>query len=540
MSGDFNGDEYLALDADRFGGRSSPAATDDTSFPVSTYVENRLDANARRLHRLGSTVTYNFFTDALESPRKFVGSAKRTVLLIPLPLQADLDEIELWLFGRIRDDASTSITAQGRVFLELTVPESSAPDLSTDTGAVNEDTSSTWPTVFNLTLDTSGRNFANTNLGWVRVAYLSEDQNNEEIEPLTKDEGFLFGDGPSGDLAANTDEADIWYDGRQQEPWHSNASNRSGVVNENLVDAGTANNQVARLAASYLQPRTATIATRMNRKQDTARYSVKTPETMRAQQVVRGDEVSAHGKNLDAIWQRPTCLALGPQGENKGTDWPSKYRRKWTWADASAGTGPALLDRQVGHIPENGTQIEVRALVTFFRQTSSRGRGNDGVWYKITGDDSIKDHLSYGDPTFEIEVTRLPDGSSAWSDEVQEATTSKTVRGMDIIPNWRTPDVSLPNQFYWSRHPGGWKDVESGSDLRWNFREGLLWEEDEQLVRPVHLVTTVTTDSPDRAHRLNFRWDSWDAGPEDPDDDKITEKYFIACIQTSWWWRGAL
>lgn len=554
MAGDLEGDDYVALDAEIFGGRSSPGTTDDLTRPLSTYVENRIDGSSRFLARLSDTFQYSFFGVSGEM-RKFAAARTHWFVQIPYLFHPADSDLEVKILGQLAADGSKDLSV--RLYAHVLFPESGQ---QTDPSQMVRPA----PTAGNRGVFEMTHSLTQTPDGRLRFGVIRVGISKDTVENVSLDVGwtrvgpYFYRDNATYAQWDNIDETQYWKTDQvipldiyhQIDPSGNEA--RGSIHRNSPYDAAKDKPQeLDRVEIGYIRPEA--ISFQVQRSQSRVESAVsqmipKSAPSMRAQTTVSGADTAEHGAMMDAIWRRRRCFATGPPGSTDGVDWPAGYHRRWSWVEGADTDSSILLDEQVGWSPQQGTTIECLLIYTLVREVSDDGAV--GRWQTALQSDEDREdadsYFSFGNAQFEIALDQPGSGDTQWSSATAINSQTETVSGAQILPMTRVEWASLPNTIYWSRHPGGFNSV--SSEFRWAFKEGMTRGGgadgagvggDVGVWKTARVATTVDdANVSDNPFRCRLIWQGFDGAVDDPDDDLDTEAYHLVVLGTQWAWAG--
>jgi len=527
MAGDFDGSDFVGLDADITGDGQS----DTSTRPLSTYVENRLDGNLRYLVQRGSRVARTFRSvDSSDNPgRKMIGDSstvgRYTCHHQPIPLQPNLSEIECRIWGQV--NLIGAETQEVRITLELvdlrTGERYSTNNDYAGSGAGTND-------LITLTLDLSddelSAGLADVNI-WVdsRADNASGDVEDIDLENqfqinvdgttnLVNDFAgsamLRFSNGGSGETAIH----------------HDSTNDGSGNVYLGQHNGqGLQNPDGEAVYKPYLSPQSIDFRYTYDDTSPTPRYTDKSAASMRAQQAVSGKDVSQHATNHDGIAARERMLAIGPDGDNIiDAAKPQNYRYFWRWhakrifpAAEEVQYHGDVLDKQTCRLPTTSGTVYVRGyLYGGFIGGDVRPRAPD-VWQDET-------KLADLDVTAELTQGPLDTGTSV-------ASVTSTVFEAQYYPLRPTTEFALPNTFYWGFFPFGGASNSDLSDRGHSFFDGQLKRNDFVLLTPFTVEIPYTGAARDVLTRMELTFDAIDI-----DIGNVVSQFEVAtiCTQTTW------
>jgi len=535
MAGDFDGEKFIGIDDAAFG----DGQTDATTKPLSTWLENRLDGNARYLQQRGGTVTYQFFSGETEGIRPFTSIEQSALFSALIPLRDDMKTVTLYLLAECDNDSATTgkVDVEARVSTPNQATPVTATATVTETGAVE---------VTTLTLDLSDERL-DAQLGtvslWIQSAARSTPGSfTAVIQPQNRH---------ISDLTDVTDvtqiDATSTYVVEDQQPvatlhtfddgakiWLSDLDNTAfGLADPD--DMGVTE-------LSYLRPQSITVDIEYDEEGAGEGYQRKDASTMRAQSTVLGQHVPAHGSNLDEIRTRLRPLAFGPPGEDEGENWPTDHYRKWSWIlDES---GDTRLDEQTLQLTADDPSIWCFARMAILRQKEPNVDEGElfyrEVFYADTDIEGYNKSRATADVDFRVRVRQLDDGDTAWSNAATLADKTETQPELGVFPMTAISEIPLAAQAWFARVPGVVSSNRSGgdcaSDYNYGFREGQLYEGDRRIILPV--LIKVDLDSPATRVdpvRATLEWGGLSnidlpSGEQSVDD----HQYHAICLQTTW------
>jgi len=524
MAGDFDGTAYLGIDQNAWGEGTS----DGNTHALSTYLENRLDANARYLQKRGSQVTYQFYQDGnTENLRSFT-SVERSALIYTLwPIRSNTSEITIHLLGEVKNDDSNTT---GKV--EITV-SFLGPDGTRDTQSQTM-TAAGSPEVQTVTLDMTTQGFAEGvgRLGvWISSANQTGPGSGGSTSGTTEDQLYEVQNLSSFD-ARNTLATTLngweWLAGhRYEDP--DNSKVWTFIYNDT-----SAGRDLGIVELSYLEPQSITIEERFDDGARGGNYAPKPARQMRAQESVLGQHVSRHGTNLDDVWGRERCLAVGPAGQDEGQNWPTGEKRKWTWHDEVSGATDLVLDRQMLNLRDEQSRLSCYALLSFLRQPS------DFLPANFSDDEkTVKEYSGVGDVGFRLLVEQLENGDTSWSAASELVNKTDVYEELTIFPMIPVSVSHLLIGAAYARKPHGW--ASESSEFNHIFREGQIWKNDRLYLQPVYLTTTLpnSTNQQDPV-RASLEFASFSSGPDYSDDSDDGTKTHLICTQTAWFEEATL
>jgi len=543
MAGDFDGEEYVGIDDDAFG--SPTSQTDETTKPLSTWLENRMDGNTRFLQQRGSQVTYQFFGGEEEGIRPYTSIDQSAIFYALVPLRDDMATIDMYLLAEIDNDSATN----GEVELEARLSLSGGKIIANDTATALEGSGGV--KVTKLTIDVSDESI-DARSGvlslWIQsVAQSSPGSFPDVFTPETvrpyavKDvETFQQIDATSAYIPQGEGYAirSCHTFDNGTETWFSDFG--PATESQNSAKGVT--------ELSYILPQSLTIDISYDPEGEGEGYQRKDASTMQAQSTVLGQHTPTHGGNLDEIRSRLRPLAYGPLGEDKGDNWPTDNYRKWSWI--LEGSGDTIMDDQTLKLSTDDTVVYCFAHVALFRQREPSTDEAEIYYGDINSKDdeleAYNNSVTEADAQFDLTVEQLEDGDTAWANATELGASSDTYENAPVYPMTPIGGIDLATQAWFARSPDatdsvdyGWAGGTCATDYNYTFREGQVFEGDDALILPV-IVSVDLSEGPNLANRADpvratLEWGGLTnidlPSGEQPVDD---HQYHAICLQTTW------
>lgn len=553
MAGEENGDEFIGIDERAIGDDTlvDPGRDDEATRPLSMGLENRIDGNVRYIQERGSQCTKAWYTSwRTEIPtRPYTSVAWSYLALVPFELQAGMDEIRCKVQSEIgNNDGNTS----GQVEMALELRDKNGrvawtgPQIKSSTTGVQVQT---------LSLDLSNATIER-GAGSIGLMMRSLDRSSSTSVSVNRAGprgwGISYGDGTTADNNIDETVSIEGFLGSPSIPFHKSSldSNNDHITGISVDPFGPSDSaSIDVFEESFVKPISAAFEVRYTRSEDAGFFQDKAPKSMQAQTPALGRQVSQHGQNLDHLYTRPKCRAIGPKGQDKGEGWDTGYRRQWTWVnvtDTAQGDDARELDRQ--HFEMRHTDTSIRCIfytaglfgARFNNQTSEL------VWDVNFNDRKYREQSrAVGDMDFKIEVEQIQGGQSNadWSAATSLATTTETI---DDLSFWHlTPADVFPvaRQAFWSRRPQG-ESNSTANEYRFPYHEGQIFEDDLNYLAITGLSIDLDIDFDDfddvrgNPVRANLIFDQFTGGNTPSTDDVEYGQDFtfhLLCLGTSWW-----
>lgn len=552
MSGDFEGDDFVGLDADLFGGRSNPGSSDSNSRPLSTYAENRIDGNTRFLGEIADRFQYSFGGVGVELSRRYASMNRRWILHLPYIIQPEDTKIRFKVLGFPGSDGSNDqdLKLWGHVFFprEDGQRNPSSTTINAPAGGASSDD------VFEVTHSISGGQRGGERLGIIRLGMEQGTLEQESGDNTKRKSRMFYRDTSSGSIWTDQDEGRALKVNQGSEDdfidtYHADDAGpeepRGSISKRDFRGRNDGSpGQIQVKFIPWFKFKSVSIEVLRDLSVERSRIIEKNPVSMRAQETVEGGDVSQHGQSMDETWARSRCLATGPFPESSSTsDSPgsSWTTRKWKWIEEIDSTNTtAEIDSQVGWVPQKPTTIRWIGLVYLWRQVEQNGTTGSWADYdKKLQDDEDTAFVSRGDAQFSLRILQPQKGDSDWGSVSAADQTQETSHQVPIYPAGRGEGVNVPNITYWARHPTSFGSV--NSEYKFTFKEGMTRKGDFKVVQPFEISTDADFGDldPSIPFRMKVTWDGFSGGVDDPQDDKFsTVSYHLTLLSSSFLQEG--
>lgn len=503
MGGIFDGSSFVGLDQDIAG----DGTTDSSTQFLDTYLENRLDGNARYLLQRGGSASRTWQQDGT---KVYVGTLHEAVTLIhfAVPVRPNLSEIKLFMRGEVDEDSGNVSTPEIDARLELR----SFRKLATESANLRNTTQ--WQGTgsqdeYTVTLDLSGENL-DFGIGYLTFAVRSNKKDDFATSVYDSfgtriDIDDSGNNVSSGNFDAGTSLEVKWI--KNEESFssfiglHEKTSGSSVLVGHTnsffiTSDAGSTTDDMKVRSLCYLQPTAAHI--RFTYDDTTAQstsvkgWSDKSDRSMLPQNPVLGEDTAMHGPNIDEIKKRRRLKAIGPtsKGPSEGIDWPTNESQDWRYTD-HANAAPHTLDLASMRLDADSSTVICHMTLAGLRDFGTTP--NIGGEYDISSSDfdDLTDIRADRGFDVKIAVEQLSSGDD-WSTATTVASETTEVSGM---PYWPMGPSKWPliSQMYFSRYPVAQSSRET--DFRYTHKEGMLFDRDFQLIHPIRVAVDIDSIS---------------------------------------------
>lgn len=509
MAGDFDGTDYVGMDGTRLG----DGLTDQTTQPLSTYVENRLDGNTRHLVQKGSEVTKVYYSRMPPTPsggepaggrgsRRLIGNVNQyaigwtSIMQKPLPITSNLNKITariLCEIGNVKSTEHRDLTIQLRLH-EL------GPGGREYTKEIKK-TGAGLGTLLRATveLDLSDEDLNDRSIGLVSI-WISDGNGGGLPTGATQNlkrrtAGFKRYYNSNATFASEISNGDCYVQGGNSKGAVYNQDGTNRILGVHSLH-DTENGGFETVFPAFITPHSVALDYEYDDDDSARRYSPKLAPSCRAQEPVQGTDAGLHSRNMDGVGARPRCLAVGPDGsEPQDTDHPTNWRNYWRWTLYQADSGniggwSGDLDSQCIQIPKNSGRIVVYAFIT--------------AWIDYGIDLISTDKWGSAKRDADLTLNAFVGGEGA----------QQVLQDFELYPIQPTPSFHLPNTVY----HGLWDANSTRITQRHAFFEGQIFEDDIPLLRLVRIEIPYSEQSKGSSVHLKLELDAVTNGGDQVDD----------------------
>lgn len=527
---------YVAIDEDAFGDGELGIST----YPLDTWLEGQIDANIRHLRNKLHRAAYTFPHYFSVAHRTYFAVGDRAALYMFLvPVEPATQHISVKLSSRVRSLGVGSIQMKlwhvgGILGNPKNVTGSSfftQTDPTCDSFGVKVEVDRPQMALMIVKMkDVTAFNIENEiNLTLPKMANVGYD-----IDSLATSYKDLLETGIytlyAGADVKSRKRVNVMHMSRYHPRDGSlTAGRRTMSVYPDLDPAGNSSmvNPKFKLSSS-LVPESLIIEINQDERKPSRGFTPKSPGSLRANRPVTGNDLVAHQRNLQSIYESPRVHAYGPRGKAVPDSTWDGTNARWTkvYGDQS---GRTIDDQLFFPVAATGTtRLTWYGLVCCAHLI----RNQEDIW---TDPGVWLDHLGEASWDLRMDIYDAEDGNSSWAQGIFETHTST-----HVLPMWAADhqmQIPILNQLWWSYFDDG----AGGSRWSKTSREGVTFTDDWKgpagQAPIVAISQSVEFEVPNKYNPLRIRMRGSGAG--DPtyavgeEVDQRTSRVVMACISST-------
>jgi len=458
----FDGKTFISLDEEGFGS----GTTDTRTLPLSTYKENRIDANNRHLVR-NSHFTGQVHREDVSNPRVMGSVIWGCRYLQRVFIQENDDLLRIYMDGDV--EGTVEVRAQLYVFDDTNQLKEVSSFVATKEWHEDDDE-------WYIDIDTSVLPvyLPNASVGiWTRSI-----EDRATVANVT-DGSVVWASVASGADAFRADtlyspfddryyvycpEKEVAYDGILKKDLTKEDGSiwvplQSEDNDSPLASVTSPSWQV--ILMSYIQPSAWTLETFRDPTLPTERYSAKDRNTMLAQQGVLGQHCAQHGILLNTEYTKDRIVAQGcTEGVEEDSIW-SDYG-KWKRVDAG-GAGVETFDTIGFRIDHETATVNIVGNL-FGLNVNGEGKNNVADTGAVTNEYLNK---YFAQVTVRAVISQLQAGNTDWTDVIERESVLN-------VGWWRTAKTQtrpLLRMFHFAYHNDVYDDTVSPGEIDFQFQD---------------------------------------------------------------------